>query len=204
MRTHRILLATVVVLVTATPAVLPADSSWTLRFHGAVLQSSAQESSRVGTGFENSVDIAGGLGFGVEYRLSERLGLELSTFYAGLRIEQRVSAGHESVLDLDLGVMPLTLAVPIHFANGRRVQLYAGPTFSVVRYLDLETRIGIGQAASGIEEGTESALGAAFGIDVPLGKGAWAFSAGLRYMNTGPGEVDLDPVIVTLGFAYRF
>ncbi len=47
-------------------------------------------------------------------------------------------------------------------------------------------------------------IGAALGLDVPIGKGKWAFSTGLRYIKTQAEEVDIDPVIVTIGFAYRF
>ena len=50
----------------------------------------------------------------------------------------------------------------------------------------------------------EHAVGATFGVDVPFGKGRWAFSAGLRYMKSRGADTRLDPVIVALGLAYRF
>ena len=152
----------------------------------------------------DTADAGGGFGVGVEYRVSDRLGLEFSTLFAGLQIEQAASAGTEAVYDLEMTMMPLTLAVPFHFGAGQGVDLFVGPTFSVIQYLDMETYAGSGGTGTGIEVDTDTSLGAAFGIDAPIGRGKWAFSAGLRYMASSPADVDLDPVIVTLGFAYRF
>jgi hypothetical protein len=41
-------------------------------------------------------------------------------------------------------------------------------------------------------------------MDIPFGKGKWAFSSSVRFMKTAFEGTDLDPVIVTVGFAYRF
>ena len=48
------------------------------------------------------------------------------------------------------------------------------------------------------------ALGAAFGVDVPIAGNKWKLCAGLRYMKTGTNQADIDPLIATLGFGYRF
>jgi hypothetical protein len=78
------------------------------------------------------------------------------------------------------------------------------PTFSLVRYLDIETATGGRSAGASVGTDSDAALGVALGLDVPFGRGRWALSTGLRYMETRTGGTDLDPVIVTLGFAYRF
>lgn len=202
MRNLRNAFAVGVVLAVASTTIVAADSAWTLRFHGAIVDSSASTGVDVsGSGVTTGVDVGGGFGLGAEYRLSNRLGLELSTLFAGLEVGTTVSRGN--VESYQLSMVPVTLGLPIHFKPGR-VDLFVAPTFSVVNYLDIETTASIGNVGSSVENGADPALGVAFGLDIPFGKGNWAFSSGLRYMKTGTNGTSVDPTIVMVGFAYRF
>jgi len=152
----------------------------------------------------SSIDTGGGVAIGAEYRLSNRLGLEFSAMYAGIQVDSSVSSRAAGVQYSTSSMMPLTFAVPFHFDAGGRVDLFVAPTFSMVRYENVEMAVNSARVGTSVNVDSDAAFGAALGVDVPFGKGKWAFSAGLRYMKTGAGNTDLDPVIVTLGFAYRF
>jgi outer membrane protein W len=205
MKIHNIVLATGLLLVAGSTAALAKDSSWTLRFYGAIVQSSAEGETSVGDGIVSSIDAGGGVGIGGEYRLNNRLGLEVSAIYAGLQFDSSLSGRAMGYQSSASSMLPLTFAVPFHFGTGSSVDFFVAPTFSIVRYEDVETFVSGTQVGSSIDVHTDTALGAALGIDVPFGKEKkWAFSTGLRYMKTGVEEVDVDPVIVTLGAAYHF
>lgn len=205
MRVRHVVLAAGLMLAAASTAILAKDPSWVLRAHGAFMESSANNHAEAGSGVESSIDIGGGFGVGAEYRFSGRLGLEFSALFAGLEIRSSLSAGSGVEQRLDLTMMPLTLAVPFHFDTGGRADLFVAPTLSVVRYLDVQTAAGAtGGVSSRVGVDSDTALGAALGVELPFGNGHWALSAGLRYLKTGIEDTDLDPVIATLGFAYRF
>jgi outer membrane protein W len=204
MRIQKVVIAAGLLLAAASTTILANDPSWTLRVHGAIIDSSGEDRTDVGTGVSSSVDVGGGFGIGAEYRLSNRYGLEFSTLFAGLEIDNSVSGGAGLVQSLEMSMMPLTFAFPFHFDAGDRADLFVAPTFSIVRYLDIETSISGAGVDSSVDVDSDAALGAALGVDVPFGKGKWAFSTSLRYMKTGFEGTDVDPVIVTLGFAYRF
>lgn len=203
MKMYRALLAAGLLLAAASAPGEAGDSAWTLRFHGAIIDSSAESSIGSGETVTGSVEAGGGIGIGAEYRTSRRIGVEVSALFAGLVIGNGIAVG-EVISDLELSMVPLTLAVPVHIGDGGRIDLYVAPTFSVIRYLDLEARIGNGHVEAGVDVDTDTAVGANVGLDIPFGKGHWAFSSSVRFMKTAFQDTDLDPVIVTVGFAYRF
>jgi outer membrane protein W len=204
MRFARVVFATSLVCGVASPAIPAEGSSWTLRFHGAIVESSGGEDTRFANGFVSSVDTGGGFGIGAEVRLTDRLGLEFSTLFAGLEISMKASAKLATVQSFELSVVPVTFGLPIHLDTGDRVDLFVAPTLSVVNYTDIRTTVGGFGVNSSVDVDSDLGVGAALGLDVPFEKGKWAFSTGLRYIKTKAEETDIDPVIVTIGFAYRF
>jgi outer membrane protein W len=204
MRSLHVIVAAGLLLAAFTPATHAKDSSWTLRVHGAIVESSAESRASIDDGITNRVEAGGGFGVGAEYRMTRKLGLEFSVLFAGLEIDNRVGGGPWTVQSLELTMMPLTLAVPYHFDTGGRVDIFVAPSFGIVRYVDIETRVAWGGAGTRVDVDSDAAIGVAAGVDVPIGKGKWAFSAGLRYLKTSAEDTDIDPAIVTIGFAYRF
>jgi len=198
---------TLVLIILTWSTAAAGDSGWTLRFHAAIVQSSDQQSVTAGGGGVSRVEVGDGGGIGVagEYRLTDLIGLEMSTLLGGVAIDTRFSAGGSSAAQsLELSLIPLTFGVPFHFAVGRRVDIYVGPTLSYVIYEDFRNTAGVLGARSSTEVSTDTAPGIAGGLEVGFGQGGWAFNTGLRYVKTGIAGRDFDPLIVTLGFAYRF
>ena len=126
--------------------------------------------------------------------------------FAALEVGANASASRSTLTgSVELSMMPLTLGVPFHFNAGRRVDIYVAPTVSHVSYHDIRTSISPLQARTYVDIGSDTALGAAVGLDAGFGsKENWAFSTGLRYMRADAGGRNVDPLIVTIGFAYRF
>lgn len=181
---------------------------WTLRFHGAVVESSGSHDAVAANGSTIRIDrgTSGGFGIGAEYRLSDRVGLEVSTLFAALEIDTHVSAKGSALGErLELSMMPWMLSIPIHFDTAGKADLFIAPTVGHVTYYNARTSWNPSFAAAGVEIGSDTAYGAAIGLDAGIGSGPnWAFSAGLRYLRASAGDTNVDPLIVTVGFAYRF
>ena len=177
---------------------------WTLRVYGAMVDS--LDDSRTGTtGVASSVDVGGGLGVGGEFRLSDRLGLELSSLFGGIDIETSMSTGVGSTAEiLEVDMVPLTLGLTVHLSQKSRADVFLAPTVGFVRYYRLQTDYTLAGWTATEESGFDAALGAALGLDIPVGSGKWAVSTGLRYMKTAGGETDVDVLMLTLGFGRRF
>lgn len=202
MRTSRAVIAALIVFTATCLPTAAGDSNWTIRFHGAVLDSEASSNAGL-DGVQARVDLGGGFGVGGEYRFSERLGIDLSILFAGLEIASTVVGGNVTQ-DLDLSMVPFTVGVPIHFKTGEKIDLFFVPSISRVGYMDIDLRVGPGSVSSDVDVDEDIALGAALCADLPFGKGGWAFSTGLRYLDTSAENRPIDPVILTVGFAYRF
>lgn len=188
----------------ACPAAEAGESPWTFRFHGAIVHSSAQRYSATINGLTSRVEVgpSGGIGAGAEYRFSGRIGLDLSVLLTALEIETTMSTGAPATFEtLQMSMMPVTLALPFHFDAGDRTEVYLAPSVSHVSYLD--TRSSVGPVETGVTVGSEIAFGAALGLESGFGRGGWAFDAGLRYMKAAAGDRDIDPLIATVGLAYR-
>jgi len=204
MKVAHIVLGAALAGVVAGPAAAAEGAAWTLRFHGALVESSAARFAVDDGAFSSSVQTGGGIGVGAEVRLTERLGLELAALHAGLEIGARASTSPARFESFTLGMTPLTVGLPIHFHTGGRIDLYVAPSLNLVRYTGNRMTIATRGVAYRIDAEHDLAPGIALGLDVPFGKGRWAASLGLRYLRTAVDGNDVDPLIVAAGLAYRF
>jgi len=201
MRLYQVMLVGAVLCTAVSPVLAGGDSPWTLRFHGALVDSSVSGSSSVTDGVITDVDVGGGFGIGAEYRFSNRLGFQMSALFAGLDIGSRT--GPAGVETFEMGMAPFTFGLPIHLTPGSRADLFIEPTISIVSYFDVETTVGGGSVGTNVDVSSDTAPGAALCLDLPLGEGRWALSTGVRYMKTEAENADIDPIIVTIGAAFR-
>lgn len=207
MKRLRIVVGCLIVCVTLSGTALADDPGWTLRFYGALVDAPSQAGVSVGD-VSAGADLGGGggVGVGAEYRFSKRVGLEMSFLFASIHFDASVEVGSKTVSQsFEMGMVPLTLAVPIHFQAGKRMDLFVAPSFSRVAFMDFEVKIGSGGVQAGWNDQSSLALGLGVGFDLALGKKQkWAFSSSLRAMKTEVQGTGLDPFIMTVGAAYRF
>jgi outer membrane protein W len=125
----------------------------------------------------------------------------------------------------DTTILPLTVGVNFHVVRGKKVDFYLGPVigYAFLYSVDadptsilLEGPFWQFQTDIGGELDVKDAFtyGALLGVDVPFGQGKWALSVRLEYLRlkaeaeeTFPGEpndINIDPVAVQIGAAYRF
>ena len=108
--------------------------------------------------------------------------------------------------------VPLTLGLNYHFSSGSRVDFYAGPFLALVRYGDVDVESGTSGVFTREAVDTDTGWGVIVGLDVPLRSGNWLLQSNLRYIQTkmkgttgdDPFEGDFDPLILSIGFGYRF
>lgn len=199
----RILIATLLFAV-ACLSLEAGEFHWNLRIYGAMVDS-LDDSTTSPTGVASSIDVGGGLVIGGELRMSDRLGLELSSLFGGLDIETSVATGAGSTTEsLNLEMVPLTLGLTVHLTRESRVDVFLAPTLGFVDYYRLTTNYTLTGMTTTEDSGLDMALGAAFGLDIPVGSRKWAVATGVRYMKTGSKDTDVDVVMATLGFSRRF
>ncbi len=173
-------------------------------------------------------DAALGFGIGYEYMFTDLVGIDFNLNYAKHDVDAEgtdtvtipgdpplvfVDTFDENIGDTSL--MPITVGVNFHVYQSDAMDFYLGPFVGYIMYDDLEL--------NNVEPGESNSLslcddfgyGVAFGIDVPFGSKGWMFSSVLKYMQTKaeidePGtpvdalEIDINPVILQVGFGYKF
>lgn len=173
-----------------------------------------------------SIRLTGDAGFGFslvgEYRVSDRLGVELGAQWSENDLELRLTGetfcgstfctvtASDSTRPLTLG-----LGLDIHLSPGRRADLYVGPVLAYVLYSDPTFRA-LGETLRASID-NELAWGGVVGLDVPFGNRGWHFSSSIRYLQAeadvtarddegeaGAASLDFDPLAVAIGFGYRF
>jgi outer membrane protein W len=199
------------------------EKSWIVRF-GALWVDTDLDFRQDDAG--DIVQLTGDAGNGFslvgEYRLNDRLGVELGAQWSENDLELRLTGvafcgSTFCVLTASDSVRPLTLSLglDIHLTPGRRADLYVGPVLGYVLYTDPTFRVMDGTLEVLIED--ELVWGGVVGLDVPLGDRGWHFSSSIRYLRAkadaegrddegeaGAASLDFDPLAVAVGFGYRF
>ena len=187
------------------------EEGWTVRLSGVGMATTGEGSD---TGY--------GIGAAVEYRLSERLGVEIGVVTAELETEPDlviITFGDElSIVPIELEssvrLTPLLARLNVHLTPGRRADLYVSPVLGWVKVSDdvLRLRSFGSEHEVPLDIDDEMAWGAAVGLDVPLGGRGSLLSVSATWLRlTLDSEFfgeeqssDLDPLTVTAGYGFRF
>lgn len=159
-----------------------------------------------------------GLGVGVEYRLSRRLGLELGLITSELsRTESLGGDPPSGTIRFDLRSTPVLARLNLHLTPDAPVDVYAGPVVGHVFNddLDVAVRGEILGAPADFSVPIEDAFtyGAHLGIDLPVGDRGFFVNAGATYLISeidadvepgGADSFDLDLLLAHAGFGFRF
>ena len=184
-----------------------AGNGWTVKLYGGLLDSSAMMEGDGDAAFLRA-EAKGSAAFsiGLEYRLAERFGIELSTLFSNIDIDFSAQLGNwTTAKSIQLEMMPLTLGFNLHLTPGSRFDFYVASSISYVRYGDIEYNIEELEIDERITIGSDSpAFGLALGIDMPFGSSGWSFAAQAQKMWTDAEDIAIDPVMILVGFGYHF
>ena len=205
------------------PAVAEADG-WRLRLFGFYMGTGEQPTVTDDAGTVLTTDNNAGAGIGVdaEYRFNERLGLELGLALADHGDFRPAVALSGAVVDATdtMSVSMLSLGVNYNLTASATVDVYVGAVVALVGYdsfsisYDPSGMLPAGSPTSvRVKVDDDVGLGLQLGVDLPLDEMHWILHAKLRYLRssmdgTGSGatmtSVDYDPLVIGLGFGYRF
>jgi hypothetical protein len=158
------------------------EDRWRLRLSAAVAGPTSGEAD----------DSQVGPALGLEYRLSPRLGVELSA--CSVELDERVDVTVITILPLAIDasyrMTPLLARLNFHLTPGGRVDLYAGPVAGYVLFSGEEVRYRSGSLPGPVTTATAGAdaeerwtWGAGLGLDVALGRGGSLVTAGVTYLD---------------------
>jgi hypothetical protein len=153
------------------------------------------------------------IGFGVslEARLTRRIGLELAIASVDLDNDFRLESGGVMIEDREaMGVESFSLGADWHFAPGRRADASLGAFLAQTTFDDVIFLTEAGRREK-LTFDDDYGFGIKLGVDLPVRRdGPWVLSADLRYLVTimesevAGQDLELDPLIVSLGVGYRF
>ncbi|MGB3562702.1 MAG: OmpW family outer membrane protein [Thermoanaerobaculia bacterium] len=207
--------AAIVMLALVTSPVAGAENGWRLRVNGYWVDPDGRSTEVESDGVRILTDASSSFGFGVaaEYRFSRRLGTEFGLLGAtavDFEVRQQLPAGPVITFIDTTTFVPYFAGVNVHLTPGKKSDVYVGALLAYVTYTDLRITAPPGSVRVGLD--SDIAPGVLLGLDVPVKDRGWFFNASIRYMvadfsTTLAGtreSVDFDPLIVGLGFGYRF
>lgn len=145
----------------------------------------------------------------ISYFFTDNIAVELFCCFAKHSIDATGSIAALGEIG-DTWIFPPALTAQYHFNPDGTFKPYVGVGMQYIAFFDEESKLGPGTSL-GIDDGLGFTLQA--GLDVAVGNG-WYLNADVKktWLNTnarwgGTGitaDVDLDPLIVSAGFGYRF
>lgn len=195
-----------------------AQSHWTLRAHGAVWtqisdQVTVTRDSAAGTPESGVHSISDGssAGVGLEYRVTPRLGIELGFLVGRLDTEFRSGTAAGTVTDSDaFDTYATTLGLLYHFRPDSPTDLYLGVFSQQLNFSDVTFQTAAGSSRK-LTFDDDYGIGIKLGFDRPFRRqSSWLFSADVRYVLTlleaevAGEDLDVDPLILSVGVGYRF
>ena len=187
-------------------ATAQAEEAWRLRLTGV------SATSLSGGSFGNDF----GYGLGVEYRPTERFGVELIAVDVDVESEVEFEFGPiSSSITSSVGIQPILFGVNFHLTSSERFDFYLGPLVGHAKVEDLRTTISgdFGEAeVDQIPLDDAFVFGGRLGFDLAFGSGSSFLTGGASYLRvpldvTGEEEAeagDLDAVVFQLGVGFRF
>ena len=204
----------------ALPATATAqDDKWRLRVGGAWVDPGVNFTDVDSDGDRVAVGADGAIGFSLalERQFSRRLGIELGALFAepDLTLAADLAGGSQVSGSGGIRFTAVTVGLNIHLTPDKAVDLYVGPLLVYTTYSDVGFRVEVdGQTlAADLSSNDDFAFGAQIGADIPFGDGPWSLNLAARYIDTSLGvtddesvvsELEFDPLILSVGFGYRF
>lgn len=194
------------------------DERWTLTAAGVWLSPVGDEvTTSQGPPFAQQVetqevsDDATGFALGLEYRWTPRIGVELGFLLVEMDTTFRSEIAGMTFADTEaMDLESVLFGVNWHLTPERRVDVSIGGFVAQTKPEDVIFLTEIGGRAKRVFD-DDIGFGVKVGLEVPLRpRSGWGLAASVRYLDTileseTPGQdLDLDPVVATVGVRYRF
>ncbi|UCF67724.1 MAG: hypothetical protein JSV80_18530 [Acidobacteriota bacterium] len=157
-------------------------------------------------------------------QVTEKFALSLSAALANFDVELDVEGAGTFLLgDADMSLVQLAGLFDVAVWNGNRVRL--GPILAYATFdnIDISDVANARANVGGAPLDSDMLFGAELRLDSEIGRSGWYFSSNVRYLSGGPtmevfindpssgafrqaarGDVDFDPLLLALGFGYRY
>ncbi|HVS65417.1 MAG TPA: OmpW family outer membrane protein [Thermoanaerobaculia bacterium] len=193
------------------------DSRWSLGVDGLYLAADdgrAAVGAAAGAPAGATYGIDGdGVGFGLAlgYRATRRFGVELELATVDLDVAVPSATPGAARADTESASFELYLMeFRWHLVPERRFDLTLGALVAMTKLADVRFPTAAGGSAK-LTFDDDVGFGLALGVDWPLGgDGGWLLRGRLRYLRTilesdsGAQDLDLDPLLLSVGVGYRF
>ncbi len=195
------------------------EDRWQFRFGGVWVDPDVSfsdvdsDGDRVNAGADSEI----GFSLALERRFSPRLGLELGALHAApaLTLDADLASGPRFNVSDSVSFTAITAALNIHLTPDKAVDLYVGPLLGYAFFGDVGFQVQVaGQnLTADFSSDDDFALGAQIGADIPFGDGPWSLNLAARYLDASLEVTDdegektdlgFDPLILSVGFGYRF
>lgn len=195
------------------------DDRWQLRAGGVWVNPDVSFIDEDNDGDRVKAGADSGIGFGLSFerRFSSRLGLEIGALFAepDVTLDANLADGGRFNVSDGVPFTAFTAGLNIHLTPDKSVDLYVGPLLGYVLFGDLgfRTQVAGETIAQNFSSNDEFALGAQIGADISFGDGPWSLNVAAKYLDAGLEVTDeggeatdlgFDPLILNVGFGYRF
>lgn len=195
---------------------LRADSRWTVRSQASLWTAIDARAEVTAAGEEPAIQsVSDGASFGlaVEFLVRPKLGLELGFLVGGLDTDLTFNDAGGRLADSDrFDLYATTLGVNYHLAQTprKRAGVHLGAFVQQSNYSDV-TFLNRAGSRRTLAFDDDYGAGVKIGVDLPFkAEGRWLFNADLRYVATileteaGGQDLELDPLVISIGLGYRF
>ncbi len=211
-----LMLAMTLAAVSSFPSVVHGEelSRWELKTSAVLVDAGKNAALDQPAGGQTQADgdVELGLGIAIEYRLSDRVSLELARVSAtAMDLSYRLN-GESTAVGEGIRFMPILAGANLHLLQSERVSLYAGPRVAYVNFGGFSTAIDGETTAYEIDN--EFGWGAVAGAKYQFGDSAWSLLVEASYLDVDteitPGNgaetiVDsFNPLMLTIGLSHRF
>jgi len=222
MTIHRFVRAVLIGVAVFTVLALPStseadDGAWRLRLSGAWVAPDFSHTiiNDEGLPIHAEADTDFGLGLGLEFMVSSRLGLEFGLVSAQpeATLSAEPSPGNRLLVSDGLSFTSYQVGLNVHLTPDAPIDVFVGPVVARVNYGNLTFLEGTDDVLE-IECESDWAYGVNLGADLRIGDGPWSLGATVTYLSTdlvatqkGEDErvtMDYDPMIYSLSVGYRF
>ena len=191
------------------------DGPWRFRVFALSMNPTGNEVVVGGTGERISFDAGGGYGGGLEleYRATRRLGIDFGALTAEPVIDVLIDEVGVISAEATPRITPLYVAFNIHLTPESRADLYVGPMLAYIMYSSFDLVADPWFLSESFVAENDIGIGVNLGLDLQLGKSGWLLSAAFKYIDTtlvasppdeSSGRTDINPMIFSVGFGYRF